>query len=278
MEYQEQYLKAMNPASGDLKANLISELRSYFRLSVSDDELYETCKNAPESILLEWKSRKINSADKAAVTSFYVDTNLYCYELLVLEIEAPLYRQEQLTSFVKLLKKHQKLRGIDYGSGIGSLGIYLNQNGIQCDFADVSAINLGFISERLKRRSLNGPRLIHLTQEGVQPNQYDFITAFDVIEHVVDPLGFVGDLTSKLREDGVFIFNLLGGEGDTPHILHDLNLIRKNIRGFGMKKIGAIGEFKIYQKVRRPEFVNGLLRAADSLFWDFRDKIKALKA
>lgn len=271
--YQTKYLETLNPGSGALKANLLSELRSYCHLTLNDDELYEACKKAPEAILQEWRERKINPSDKAAVTAFYVDTKLYCYELLALEIDAPIYRQEQLVSFVDLLKKHGKLRGLDYGSGIGSLGIYLNRNEIHCDFADVSETNLNFISERLKRRNLSGPRLINLIKEEVPSNQYDFFTAFDVLEHVTDPLAFVSELASKLREGGFFIFNLLGGEHDTPHLVRDPNLLRKNIRGFGMRKIGAIGEFKVYQKVKSPAIVNQLLRWADSLFWSFREKV-----
>lgn len=277
MTYQEKYLEGLNPAPGDLKANLLSELRSFYGLSLNDDELYEICKKAPASILQEWRERKINPSDKAAVTAFYVDTKLYCYELLGLEIDAPDSRQNQLISFVDLLKKHSKVRGLDYGSGIGTLSIYLNRNGIRCDVADVSETNLNFISERLKRRGINQSRLIHLIHEEVPSSEYDFITAFDVLEHVTDPLAFVSDLTSKLRDNGLFIFNLLGGEENTPHLLRDPNLIRKTIRGFGMKKIGTVGEFKIYQKVNRPAFVNALLRTADSVFWAFREKLRAVK-
>ncbi len=278
MTYQDHYLKALNPTTGDLKKNLLSELRVYLSLSEDDSELYEICKKAGEAILKEWKARKINPADKAAVTAFYVDMKLYCYELLALEIDAPIYRQEQLVAFVELLKKHGKTKGIDYGSGIGTLGIYLNKNGISCDFADVSETNLKFIAERLHRRGLNQSQLINLTREELPTDQYDFITAFDVIEHIAAPLSFIGDATARLRNGGLFIFNLLGGEDDTPHILRDLNLIRKNIRGFGLTKIGTIGEFKIYQKIKRPNFINELLRGADSVFWAFREKVEALKS
>jgi 2-polyprenyl-3-methyl-5-hydroxy-6-metoxy-1,4-benzoquinol methylase len=276
--YQEHYLKALNPVSGDLKANLLRELRSFFSLTLSDEEIYRVCKEAPEAILREWKSRRIDPKDRAAVTAFYVDTNLYCYELLALEIDAPVYRQQQLVEFVNLLKRHGKLQGVDYGSGIGTLGIYLNRNGVRCDFADVSRTNLSFISQRLRDRGISGPRMIHLLSEALPSDQYDFITAFDVIEHVTDPVAMIREMTGKLKYGGLFIFNLLyDNDDDTPHLLQDPNLVRKNIRGFGMRKIGTLGEFKIYQKVKRPDFVNWIIFQADSVFWDIREKLRSLK-
>ena len=106
--YDEHYLKALNPQAGDLKANLLAELRGYFNLAARDEDLYETCRNAGASIFQQWRERKIDPKDKAAVTKFYVETPLYCYELLGIEIDAPKYRQDQLKDFAELLKGNQK--------------------------------------------------------------------------------------------------------------------------------------------------------------------------
>src|SRR5687767_5661529 len=102
--YDSHYLKSLNPKPGDLKANLLEELRSYLQVPARDEELYAVCKNATQLILEEWRKRGIDPKDKDAVTRFYVDTKLYCYELLTLEIEAPKYRQDQLKNFAEFLK------------------------------------------------------------------------------------------------------------------------------------------------------------------------------
>jgi 2-polyprenyl-3-methyl-5-hydroxy-6-metoxy-1,4-benzoquinol methylase len=278
VKYRDHYEKALNPAQGPLKNNLLEELRSYLNLNLDDEGLYQVCQQATNRILEEWKKEKIDVRDPAAVTSFYVNKDFYCYELIGLEIDAPIYRQEQLFMFVDLLKSAGKLMGCDYGSGIGTLGIYFNQNGLLCDFADVSETNLNFVATRLKKRGLNQPRLINLLKQDLPSNEYDFITAFDVIEHVAEPLELIKKISEKLKPGGIFIFNLLyHDEHDSPHILRDPNPIRKNMRGYGFSKVGSIGEFKVYKKVVRPDFVNSILRSADTAFWDFKGKIDRLK-
>jgi 2-polyprenyl-3-methyl-5-hydroxy-6-metoxy-1,4-benzoquinol methylase len=278
VSYRQHYEKALNPTPGDLKHNLLEELRSYLKINLDDTALYEACQKAPQRILDEWKKEKIDVRDSKAVTQFYLNKDFYCYELIGLEIDAPMQRQEQLLEIGEVLKAAGSKLGCDYGSGIGTLGIYLNRIGVTCDFADVSQVNLDFVAARLKKRNLNQPRLINLLKETLPPNQYDFVTAFDVIEHVADPLALVKEIIGKLKVGGLFIFNLLyHDEGDSPHILRDPNPIRKNIRSFGMEKVGSIGEFKIYKKASRPEFMNKILGYVDNVFWDMKEKIDQYK-
>jgi SAM-dependent methyltransferase len=275
--YDPIYERSLNTGVGELKTNLLGELRAYLGLSESDDELYSKCRKGTEAILAEWRGKKIDPSNRDEVTKFYVDTKLYCYELLALELDAPEERQKQLKLFADFLKGENKLVGCDYGSGIGTLGIYLNRNGLRCDFADVSETNLEFIGQRLERRGLRAPRRINLTREKLADASYDFITAFDVLEHVTDPLALIGEISSKLKSGGYFIFNVLcEEEHDTPHLLRDPNLIRKNIRGFGLTKETSFGEFKVYRKVERPEFANALVRGADRVFWDVRERLRSI--
>lgn len=277
--HQDHYLKALNPSSGAIKHNLLEELRKHLKLSLADDELYARCKGASDALLAEWRARRIDPKDRDAVTRFYAETQLYLYELLALEIDATEYRQTQLKELADFLRARGKTQGLDYGSGIGTLGIYLNRSGIRCDFADVSRANLEFIRHRLQTRGLTAPSLTHLESERLPSSGYDFITAFDVLEHVTDPVGLIGEISGKLNVGGIFIFNLLcEDEEDTLHILRDLNPIRKSIRGFGLRKLTAFGEFKVYQKVRRPVAVNSLLRAMDSAFWELRETVRGLRA
>lgn len=278
MIYSPDYDQSINPSSGDLRKNLLSELRSYLKSTDDDEQLYRLCKEATEKINQEWKKRNIDPTDHQAVMQFYVDTNLYCYELIGMEIDTPEYRQKQLREFANFLTDQRKLTGCDYGSGIGTLGIYFNKNRIQCDFADVSDTNLNFIRERLKRRNITHARLYNLLREKLPENRYDFITAFDVLEHAADPLQVIQEILSRLKPDGLFIFNLLyDNPPNTPHILLDPTPIRKRLRSFGLRKVANIGEFKIYRKVSRPGFANHFLYLADAAFWNSREFIRGFK-
>ena len=80
-------------------------------------------------------------------------------------------------------------------------------------------MNLSFIAKRLEKRGLRGPKMIPLLKEDILDQEYDFITAFDVLEHVTDPVELVERISSKLKPGGFFIFNLLyDNEEGTPHL------------------------------------------------------------
>ena len=165
-----------------------------------------------------------NPKDEAAVTRFYVETDLYLYELLGSEIDASEHRMGQDAELADFLLAQGKKRGLDYGSGIGTLGIYLNQSGDSSrDFAtSPTRTSPSFARAPARPRNLQAPRCFSLLKEKLQAGATSFITAFDVLEHVTlrSPIR----RSAQLRPGGLFIFNLLADEEeDSLHILKDLN-------------------------------------------------------
>jgi len=253
------------------KSELLSELKKFLQIDQPLDEIYKKCQVAALELNDEWANRGINPEDKKAVTQFYLDTNLYCYELIGLEIDTPVERIELLKKLASRMKENGKIHGCDYGSGVGTLGLFFHEQGIHCDFADVSELNLKFIRERLKRRNLSGFKTYQIPQEHIPDGSCDFITVFDVFEHVVDPLDHMKTLRRKLKLGGWLIFNLIYHDySNTPHILRDPTPIRKNIRGLGYKFVSKLNEFKIYQRVDRSGVMNSLVKLADTAFWTLR--------
>lgn len=268
---------------GNLAETSVQELGEFFGLSDSTDRIRGRCETATQDILGEWKASKISPTDREAVLKFYQETRLYCYELIGLEYQFGEHRAKQVFKIAEMIKKirgsQSNLLGCDFGSGVGTLGIYFNRQGLPCDFADVSQLNLDFISQRLKRRGIVRCKTILLDGEisnrALEANRYDFITAFDVLEHAVDPKELLRSMVSKLKVGGLLVFNLLyDNEEGTPHILRDPNLIRTEIRGMGMAKVGSVGEFKVYQKKSRWPVTNALLRGLDKVFWTIKDGVK----
>ena len=149
------------------------------------------------------------------------------------------------------------------------------RSGVQCEFADVSKTNLGFIERRLKNRGLESQTYL-LPGAKIEANAYDFVLAMDVLEHVPDPVEKLKEIRNFLKPGGVVLFNVITSDSDDDplHIMQDPTLIRKQVRGLGYAKIGSIGEFKIYQRVERPQILNHVLRALDSAFWSFRIAVK----
>jgi 2-polyprenyl-3-methyl-5-hydroxy-6-metoxy-1,4-benzoquinol methylase len=101
------------------------------------------------------------------------------------------------------MERHTALRGkrlLDVGAGSGKLVRFLRARGV-----DAHGIEL---SRALFERFLSGDAAFtQATFDDFRSSitrPFDVVTAFDVIEHVPDPLGFLRNVATALRHDGVF--------------------------------------------------------------------------
>ncbi len=275
VNYLPEYQSALNPAPGALATNLLKELREHLGEKADDAELLERCRAATRRIDESWSSQKIDPKDAQRVERFYAENNLYCYELVGLEIDFSEDRQKLLLDLMGILKKRGATKGIDIGSGVGTWGILLNRNGMSCDFGDISPPNLEFVAKRLAKRGIQGARTFDLRTQEPERAQYDFVTAFDVLEHAADPVPLLKKMIGYLKPGGVLLFNLVCADHDESlHLLKNPNVIRKVIRGFGTRKIDQLSEFKIYERVARPAWMDTAIGAFDSAFWEARTFIR----
>ncbi|MBL7716113.1 MAG: class I SAM-dependent methyltransferase [Bdellovibrionales bacterium] len=267
----------------EVQTNLLGELREYFKIptEVTDTAILDRCRNATQSLTDEWRGWAKPLESEGEITQFYRTTHQYCYELVGLDIASSAHRRQQLFEFQALLKEKGKVKGLDYGSGVGSTGLYLRGCGFEVDYADVSKTNLGFIQLRSKNRGF-GCTTYDLVEQSIPESTYDFILAMDVLEHVPDPLKTLNDLHRYLKPDGLLFFNLIVNhndhDGDPLHLLQDPYLIRKNIRKTGFARVGSVGEFKIYQRSGLPKPLRTLFGSFDHAFWAFRQKYDGIRA
>jgi SAM-dependent methyltransferase len=111
-------------------------------------------------------------------------------------------------------------RVLDYGCGIGSDGLMLLEAGYRVEFAEFDNPSVAYLRWRLRRRGLEAP--IHDLDAEV-PGGFDAAYAFDVIEHVHDPFGFLAEMERRARLVEV---NLLEGEPEDQALHHDLPIER----------------------------------------------------
>jgi GT2 family glycosyltransferase len=120
---------------------------------------------------------------------------------------------------------------LDYGCGIGSDGLRFIAMGHRVEFADFANPSTRYLHWRLRRRGLDAA-VYDLDRDPI-PSSYDAVYAFDVIEHVDDPLEFLRELESRAA---IVAVNLLEPEADETHLHRPLPIseIVEHARGRGM--------------------------------------------
>lgn len=151
-----------------------------------------------------------SEAERAADEGTFYRTSLsYLYDLTVFAMSGTkLPYLELLTSRIP-----PGSRLLDYGCGIGSDGLMLLEAGYRVEFADFDNPSTQYLRWRLRRRGLDAP--IHDIDQHV-PGGFDAAYSFDVIEHVPDPVAFLGELEKRA---GLVEVNLLEHDSH-EHLLH----------------------------------------------------------
>jgi len=147
--------------------------------------------------------------------SFYRSSEGYLYNLTAFAVsQTKLPYLRDLTALVA-----PGARLLDYGCGIGSDGLALAEAGYTVAFADFDNPSTRYLRWRLERRGISAH--VYDLDAGPPPPGFDLAYAFDVIEHVRDPLATIAELE---RLAGAVLVNLLEPEaGDTP-LHHPLDL------------------------------------------------------
>jgi 2-polyprenyl-3-methyl-5-hydroxy-6-metoxy-1,4-benzoquinol methylase len=105
-------------------------------------------------------------------------------------------------------------RVLDVGCGIGSDGLMLLEAGYEVEFADVDNPSTRYLRRRLEQRGLQAP--VHDLDTGHLPRGLDLAYAFDVLEHVPEPLVLLAEMEASAR---LVCVNVLDTSGDDS-LLH----------------------------------------------------------
>ena len=101
------------------------------------------------------------------------------------------------------LRDHPRSGGVllDVGCGTGQFVEAARKTGYQARGLDLSAAQVEVARRRFRGVEVHAGRLRDYAQE-VPPGSFDVVTAFQVLEHVADPAGFLADLRRLLRPAG----------------------------------------------------------------------------
>jgi 2-polyprenyl-3-methyl-5-hydroxy-6-metoxy-1,4-benzoquinol methylase len=137
-----------------------------------------------------------------------------------------------------LARQHGAQRYLDFGAGVGSGGILFARHGFTVTLADISSTLLGFSQWRLGRRQLPAS-YIDLKVSQLPHNAFDFVTAMDVFEHLVDPVETVEHLWHALKPGG-FLYARISAEADEDrpqHIVQDFGPTLTRMQALGLVQV-----------------------------------------
>ena len=165
-------------------------------LGIAPDEANRRCRTySPLMMADKWKEANPQTADE--VKQFYVNTDLYLYELAGWN-ESPEYKKR----IAPLMNYHGK-RILEIGGGIGSACIAMALNGNDVTYFDINQYNTDFAHLRFNERYLSIKQVDKL--DGLR--DFDIVVAIDTLEHIHkdDLPKMIKDISSMLK-DGGFLY------------------------------------------------------------------------
>lgn len=199
----------------DLAASLVAEIASF--TGESPEKVERRCRGAVTAIADEWHAQ-VTVGDRESVERYYDQSEGYIYDLMwwhaLRDDDSPL-------GYVTALDfaRRQSCRGyLDFGSGVGAGALLFARAGFTVALADISSTLLSFSKWRLQQRNVEA-RFIDLKDQKLPSAAYDFISAMDVFEHLVDPTEALVDLHRALAPGG-YLFGRFAAENDASHPQH----------------------------------------------------------
>jgi 2-polyprenyl-3-methyl-5-hydroxy-6-metoxy-1,4-benzoquinol methylase len=203
-----------------LSDSLLAELGSYTGCS-DRSELQRRCLGAVLALKSQWQA-EVDPTDRRTIERFYDVSQATLYELMWWHsLKDELSPLAYVTAW-HFASQHGCQRYLDFGAGVGSGAILFARHGARVHLADISSTLLDFSRWRLDSRRLEAS-YIDLKDCELPHNAFDFITAMDVFEHLVDPVATVEQLWDSLVPGG-FLYARINTEPDEErpqHIVRD---------------------------------------------------------
>ncbi len=225
------------PGETDPVESGVRELAEYFGLS--RDEARRSCESALADSQREWESSPRRTHDQ--IVDFYRRTRSYLFEHVwwhATEVET----NSANAGILNYAMQRGACEYLDFGSGVGANAILFAKRGLKVALADVSETMLDFARWRLARRGLQA-ELINLNEQRLPRERFDFVTALDVCEHLVDPGAEIERIAQSLKIGGAFVFNCRAGkDAERPmHILPAAAPVLRSIRRNGLREVADDG-------------------------------------
>jgi len=224
------------PGESELERSILREIGRW--RGIADlEEVRRRCRESLADLKDHWQAT-VTSLDPDSVARYY-DTADRCIEELMWwhalgDDQSPLAYVVAL----ELASRAPGRRHLDFGSGVGSGALLFQAHGFEVALADISTVLLDFCRARFAARG-RPARFLDLKSDSLPEAGFDFVTAMDVFEHLVDPAGTIDALERTLAPGGILYGRFASEEdGDRPqHIVHDFTPVLDRFAALGFEEI-----------------------------------------
>jgi len=136
-----------------------------------------------------------------ALEKFYSDSDAFVYELAVWSRN--LHKRRMQKWIVNHLSRQGPQSVLSFGDGLGFDSLELSRNGHRVTYFELPGFSERF-ARLLFEKSSAAIEVCSDTQS-LSPANFDVVVCLDVLEHVPDPVGFVGFLKTFLKPSGRLI-------------------------------------------------------------------------
>jgi 2-polyprenyl-3-methyl-5-hydroxy-6-metoxy-1,4-benzoquinol methylase len=195
------------------------------------------CEDATRSLKVHWEGT-VPEVDACHVEKFYDAADGYIEELMWWHTLADDNSPLAYVAAMEFALSADCKSYLDFGSGVGSGALLFRRHGFNVTLADISGLMLSFCKYRFEARGCDA-RFIDLKKSTLPAAAFDFITAMDVFEHLVDPVGAVDSLAVCLKPGG-YIFGRFACEVDLErpqHIVRDFRPVFDRFLELGFQEV-----------------------------------------
>jgi SAM-dependent methyltransferase len=237
----------IQPGHKSLYESMVAELANY--LGEAPAKVDVACAAGAEAVAEDWKSRQLRKGSPPSeVAEFYRTTKSYLFDLTTFNSEYP--HTATLEALVAMARKRGLNRVLDFGSGIGSVGIFFAQNGMEVFLADVSEPLQEYVAWRFASRGLK-VNLIDLNREELPKNAFEVVTAFDVLEHLARPAETLRALAASMKTGGLIGLNVEEPDERFPQHIANYEEVFSSVGAAGFRRLKFLGKTEVFERVPR---------------------------
>lgn len=226
-EFQRDYSR-LREVNQYLDDGLVEDLAAY--ASLTTDEVRARMSNSPNLVVAD-KWKQLNPQTPEEINNFYSSCQEYLFDLAMWNAS------DTFRSFIGMLPDVSGERILDFGAGLGSLSLLLQNWGARVDYLGLPGFPFEFARFRAKRLGVFH-KMGWLHSLDATRRRYDLVIAIDVFEHLVDLPTELKRISRALKPGGLLFYHNNFGQQefypmhidwsqDWPNLLRQAGLVEE---------------------------------------------------